>query len=233
MKEDKKFEVLLWAFYTHWLWNEQYILISWIIPTGDVNLYRIFDSYWYEETKINLWKYDKLLDNLELINKIRMSSKQWMINLEWLRKWEIPHPNWWAHFFYTINVDPTIIEYNLWDKIIMFNLREKKDWYELSYKFRSPTFETKNFRGEKIKVSLYGKTKWFPHKIFYQWLSHIYSKEHGLSSEIKKWWFEGIETVSTMNDILNYIEKTIKKYDKPDIKYWDRSKEYICDELPF
>ena len=232
MKEDKKFEVLLWAFYTHWLWNEQYILISWIFPTGDVNMYRIFNSYWYEETKINLWKYDKLLDNLELIDKIRTSSKQW-INLEWLRKWEIPHPKGWAHFYYTINVGPTIIDYCLWNKIITFNLLEEKEWYQLSYKLRNSTFKAKNFRGETVDASLYGWAKWFPHKIFYEGLSRIYSKEHGLSSEIIKWWFEDIENISTMDDVLNYIEKTIKRYDKNDISYWDWSKEYMDNELPF
>ena len=230
---DKKIEIFLWAFYTHWLWNEQYIIISWILPTFEVNLYKIFNSYWTEEEKFKLWKYFKILNNKELIDKINMFWKKWGYNFNWLRKWDILHPKWRAHFYYAINVDPIIIEYSLWDKIIMFKILEVRDWFQLSYKLRNSVFETKNFRGETIKVARYGGSKWFPHKIIYEWLSYIYSREHGLQSEIEKWWFENLEKFSTMDDVLLCIEKIIKEYNKSDILYWDWNKEYEDDSLPF
>lgn len=219
---NKSFEVFIWGFYTHWLWNVQSIIISWNIPTWEVALYRIFESYWYDEKKYDLWVYNNLSNN-ELVDKIENLWKEFGINFKNLWKWEILHPDERAHFDYMINVEPTIIEYTLSDnKIIMFKLLEWKNWYKISYKLRSKTtFEVKNNRGELVNVKLYGGRMWFPNKFYYIWFSHTLWRKQDLLDEIQEWWFLDEKTVWNMSDVLEYIEEIIKKHDKEEIIYGD------------
>ena len=230
MKEDRKIEVLLWRFYFHWMWEEQFIIISWIIPTCEIKMYRINFGY-LENDEVSLWTTHSIANNENLLNKIKSTWNRWRVNLDWLRKWEIKYPYWRPHFSYIINVSPIIIDYCLWDKIIMFKLIEENNWYYLSSKLRNQHFKIKNSVGKTANVSYYWGDKWFPHKIHYLWSSYIYPNKYITTSESEEW-FDNTKFLSTMEDVLNYIEKIIKKYDKNDIPYWDWDKEYY-DELPF
>ena len=184
----------------------------------------MFEGYWYDEKKYNIWIYNNL-SNKELISKIKDLWKGWGFNFENLWKWNISHPDERPHFDYMINIEPIIIEYVLSDsRIIMFNLLEEKNWYKISYKLRSKaTFEVKNNRGEVVNVKLYGGRIWFPNKFYYLWFSRTISRKQDLLDEIQKWWFWDEKATWNAEELQNYIEEIIKKHDKEGIVYgnWD------------